>query len=108
RGLLSFEEAVGLISAAPARLFGLRDRGTLRVGAAADIVVFDPDVIGHGPITLSSDLPGGAQRLVSDPFGIEYVLVNGTTTVQGGSLTGATTGTVLRSGRDTVTASMSP
>src|SRR5262249_57194760 len=50
RGLLSFEEAVALISAAPARLFGLRGRGTLRVVAAADIVRVEPESIGHGPI----------------------------------------------------------
>ena len=47
RGLLSWEQAVRLLTDVPARLYGLRDRGRLVPGAFADIVVFDPDSIGH-------------------------------------------------------------
>jgi N-acyl-D-aspartate/D-glutamate deacylase len=103
RGLLSFEEAITFLSAIPARLYGLSNRGTLEVGKAADVVIFDPDSIGRGPIGIRSDLPGGAQRLYSEPEGVHEVLVNGTTAARNGVLSGATPGRTIRSGRDTVT-----
>jgi N-acyl-D-aspartate/D-glutamate deacylase len=108
RGLLSYEEAIALMTSVPARACGLRDRGTLRVGAAADIVAFDPDTIGHGPVERRSDLPGGAVRLFTEPFGVEEVIVNGDITVHAGALTGATSGTVLRAGSHTVGVAAAP
>jgi N-acyl-D-aspartate/D-glutamate deacylase len=88
---------------APARLYGLRDRGRLAPGARADIVVFDPATIGPGRVTTRADLPGGASRLYSEPEGISRVMVNGVTVARDGALTGATPGTVLRAGRDSET-----
>jgi N-acyl-D-aspartate/D-glutamate deacylase len=107
RGLLSFEEAITFLSAIPAGLYGLCNRGTLEVGKAADVVIFDPETIGRGPIGIRSDLPGGAQRLYSEPQGVHEVLVNGTTAARNGVLTGATPGRTIRSGRDTVTPALS-
>ncbi len=106
RQLLPLERAVQLITDAPARLVGLHDRGRIEEGFRADLVLFDPDHIGPGPVYTRQDLPGGASRLFSDPSGIEHVFVNGVEIVRSNTLTGALPGTVLRSGRNlsTVTA----
>ena len=104
RQLVSLERAVQLITSAPAALFGLRDRGVLREGAIADVVVFDPD-----DRRLRRRHPRRATSPATPPAspparsGIVRVLVNGTVIVEDGKATGATPGTVLRSGRDTDT-----
>jgi N-acyl-D-aspartate/D-glutamate deacylase len=103
RGLLSWEEAIRQLTDIPARLYGLRDRGRLRPGAWADIVVFDPDTVDHGAVRTRDDLPGGASRLYADATGIEHVLVNGTEIARHGSLVDVRPGHVLRSGQDTDT-----
>ncbi len=103
RGLLSWEAAIRELTDVPARLYGLRDRGRVDIGWRADLVVLDPDRIGHGPEHTRDDLPGGAGRLYAEAEGIEHVLVNGVTIARAGELTGATPGTVLRSGLDTDT-----
>ncbi len=103
RQLVSLERAVQLITSAPASLFGLRDRGVLREGAIADVVVFDPATVDSEEATLVRDLPGDSARLTAGSQGIVRVLVNGTPIVEEGKATGATPGTVLRSGRDTET-----
>jgi N-acyl-D-aspartate/D-glutamate deacylase len=103
RGLLSWEQAVRLLTDVPARLYGLRDRGRLVRGGFADIVVLDPTTIGHGPVRTRDDLPGGASRLYADAVGVGHVLVNGTEIARDGDFTGAVPGRVLRSGIDTDT-----
>jgi N-acyl-D-aspartate/D-glutamate deacylase len=103
RGLLTWEQAVRQLTDIPARLYGLRDRGRLVPGAFADIVVFDPATIGHGPVRTRDDLPGGASRLYAEAIGVNHVLVNGTEIVRRGAFTGAVPGRVLRSGADTDT-----
>jgi N-acyl-D-aspartate/D-glutamate deacylase len=103
RGLLSWEEAIRELTDVPARLYGLRDRGRITEGWWADLVVIDPERVGHGREHTRDDLPGGASRLYAEADGIEHVLVNGGEIVRHGKLTGATPGTVLRSGTDTDT-----
>jgi N-acyl-D-aspartate/D-glutamate deacylase len=103
RQLLSLERAVQMLTDAPAQLFGLRDRGRVAPGYIADLVVFDPATIGSDDATLVRDLPGGSARLTAGSRGVERVLVNGVATVADGKATGDTPGTVVRSGRDTVT-----
>jgi N-acyl-D-aspartate/D-glutamate deacylase len=103
RGLLPLEEAVRLMTDAPARLLGLRDRGRIAEGAHADLVVFDPDRVASGPAIARHDLPGGGERLYAESIGVEHVFVNGTEIVARGQLTGEASGAVLRSGRDTET-----
>jgi N-acyl-D-aspartate/D-glutamate deacylase len=103
RGLLSVEEAVHQLTDVPARLYGLRARGRLALGWAADIVVFDPDRVGTAPARARYDLPGDNLRLYAAAEGIEHVFVNGRHIVAGDQFTGDSGGTLLRSGRDTET-----
>jgi N-acyl-D-aspartate/D-glutamate deacylase len=103
RKLVGLERAVRMITDDPAQLFGLRERGRLEEGYHADVVVFDPATVGSEDATLVADLPGGSARLTAGSHGISRVLVNGVETVRDGKATGATPGTVLRSGRDTRT-----
>jgi N-acyl-D-aspartate/D-glutamate deacylase len=88
---------------APAQLFGLRDRGELREGYHADVVLFDPEKVATDEVQLVKDLPGGSARLFADAIGVQRVIVNGTTIVDDGVQTGALPGKVMRSGRDTYT-----
>jgi N-acyl-D-aspartate/D-glutamate deacylase len=103
RKLISVERTVQLMTQAPAQLFGLVDRGVLAVGMNADIAVFDPNTVGSKLATLVTDLPGDCARLTAGSEGVVRVLVNGTAVVVNGETTGATPGTLLRSGRDTYT-----
>jgi len=104
QGVIGLEAAVQKITSRPAAYFGLVDRGELREGYHADIVVFDAATIARGPTYRRHDLPGGdAYRLYADAIGIDHVLVNGVEIVRSGEHTGKLPGTVLRSGRDTRT-----
>jgi hypothetical protein len=66
-------------------------------------VIFDPQSVATDEVKLVNDLPGGTARLFADAIGVQRVMVNGTTIVEGGKQTGALPGKVLRSGRDTYT-----
>ncbi|MCV7258311.1 aminoacylase [Mycobacterium shimoidei] len=101
--VVTLEEAVRLITDVPARLYGLTDRGRIAPGWHADLVLFDPATVDHGPERTRYDLPAGAPRLVADAHGISTVLVGGVEACRDGEATGALPGTVLRSGRDTET-----
>lgn len=103
RKLVPLQRAVRMITGAQADTFGLAGRGYLRAGHHADVVVLDPETITSDDATLVFDLPGGAPRLTAGSQGVRRVLVNGVETVRDGAATGATPGTLLRSGRDTVT-----
>ncbi len=103
RGLLSLVEAVHMCSDVPARLYGLRGRGRIAEGWVADVVVFDPSAVASEAPRPRYDLPGGGMRLVAQSVGVSHVIVSGTEIVAGTEFTGATPGTVLRSGRDTDT-----
>ncbi|MFC5721741.1 amidohydrolase family protein [Streptomyces gamaensis] len=103
RRLLPLEQAVRLLTDAPARLFGLRGRGRIAEGHHADLVLFDPERIDAAPASLVHDLPGDGPRLDSRAVGVVSVRVNGVETVRHDVLTGALPGVVLRSGRDTET-----
>ena len=98
RKVLSLEEAVRRMTSDPADFFGIRDRGRLRPGLAADIVIFsEKEVSSGGRPERCYDLPGGAKRMVMRSRGIHYTIVNGAVTWENGALTGAAAGEVLRS-----------
>jgi N-acyl-D-aspartate/D-glutamate deacylase len=104
RQLVSLERAVQQLTDAPARLFGLRDRGTIAAGGRADLVVFDPETVGATAATTVHDLPGAdSPRMTAASEGVVRVYVNGVETVVDGKPTGDRPGVVLRSGRDTDT-----
>ncbi len=77
RGALSLAEATRMLTSAPAALFGIRDRGALQPGYAADLLLFDPHAVGRGPKQRVFDLPGGNPRLTTPPVGVHGVWVNG-------------------------------
>jgi len=96
--VLTLEEAVRRMTTDPADFYGIKDRGRIAPGLAADLVLFDPTTVGSGgrPERLY-DLPGGGKRMVMRSKGIEMTLVNGEVTWENGKLTGAAAGRVLRS-----------
>ena len=98
RKVLTLEEAVRRMTSDPADFFGIKDRGRLKPGLAADIAIFDPATVASvGRPERRYDLPGGAKRMVMRSQGIEYTVVNGKVTWENGALTGAAGGEVLRS-----------
>ena len=100
---LGLERAVRMITSRPAEVFGIAGRGRLAPGLAADVVVFDPDTVGDGPLERVYDFPGGADRLISRAEGIDAVIVNGTVIRRAGedrvSPSGPLPGRLLRNGR---------
>ena len=78
KGLLSLEEGVRRLTSWPADVLGLSDRGRLKEGNPADLVIFDADTIGASKLKRIYDLPAGADRLVSEAVGVDSVIVNGT------------------------------
>ena len=100
----SLEEVIHRYSYEVARKWGLRDRGVLREGAYADVVVFDDlEKLSISLMRIVHDLPGGAMRLRTTSTGINRVLCNGREVFAEGAYTGELGGRLLRSGRDTVT-----
>jgi N-acyl-D-aspartate/D-glutamate deacylase len=85
RKALPLELAVWRLTAQPAMVFGLHDRGRIEVGLAADLVAFDADRVGSGEEERVWDFPGGAHRLVTPSTGVEWVWVNGTVVRQHGA-----------------------
>jgi len=104
-GVMSLPEAVHQLTQVPATALGIRDRGLLAQGLYADLVVFDGENVGRGPVYTRYDLPGTTAegRLYADAIGIDWVVVNGQVVVRDGEVAQVRPGTVFRSGRDTVT-----
>ena len=99
---VTLEEAHYRLSALPAHAAGFRDRGVLREGAAADVVVYDLDKLKIDPEwvgEIAHDFPGGEWRRVQRAHGYRAIVVNGATTFEHGKCTGATPGKLLRRGR---------
>lgn len=76
-GVLPLEAAVKKLTGDPAAVFGIKGRGALRPGHAADLVLFDPATVNRGPKTRVQDLPGGGSRLVTPALGVHGVWING-------------------------------
>lgn len=77
RGTLPVEQAVRKLTSEPADLFGIRDRGRIKTGAHADLLLFDPKTVGRGPSRRVHDLPAGASRLTTPGIGVHGVWING-------------------------------
>ncbi|HEX4016702.1 MAG TPA: amidohydrolase family protein [Frankiaceae bacterium] len=107
RKLIGLEEAVHLMTAVQADLYGLVDRGRVVEGGWADLVVLDPETVASHEVGMRFDVPGGAGRLYAEADGIEHVFVNGQAIVRDGKLTNDRPGALLRSGRDSHTADLS-
>jgi N-acyl-D-aspartate/D-glutamate deacylase len=95
-GEFTLEEAVRMITLAPAMAWGFSDRGLLREGAAADINVFDPVQVGPAVPRVVNDLPGGGKRLEQRANGFKATAVNGQLTIVDGQHTGVRPGSLLR------------
>jgi N-acyl-D-amino-acid deacylase len=98
RQALTLEEAVRMVTLAPANAWGFADRGLVRAGMVADLNVFDPATVGPAVPTLVDDLPAGGRRLEQRSDGFLATLVGGDVTIFQGSLTGSTPGRLLRAG----------
>ncbi len=96
RKVLTLEQAVRKLTFESASVFGLHDRGLLRPGMAADIVVFDPATVNAGKETVVRDFPAGGWRIREEAIGVHYTIVNGTVLLEDGVHTGALPGRVLR------------
>jgi N-acyl-D-amino-acid deacylase len=103
KGVLTLEQAVEMLSARSADLFGIAGRGRLAPGLAADVTVFDPATVGCSALRRVRDLPAGADRLVADATGVRAVVVNGVVLRQDGrdavDPEGPLPGHLLRGGR---------
>jgi len=93
---LTLEQAVRMLSFDNATHWGFADRGLIREGFAADLIVFDPDTVGPEMPEVVRDLPAGARRLVQRARGISATVVNGETVLRDGKHTGALPGRLLR------------
>lgn len=99
RQLLSLEDAVRRLTFQPARIMGLHDRGLLREGLAADLMVFDLSRIDVKEDEVWHDGPAGVPRRVQGAEGVHYVIVGGRVVLDHGQHTGALPGRVLRARR---------
>ena len=95
-GLYSLEEGVRRLTAGPARVLGLADRGQLRPGMKADVNVLDPARVAERQPELVHDFPGGAPRYIQKSLGYKATIVNGAVTLEDGEHTGERAGQVLR------------
>jgi N-acyl-D-amino-acid deacylase len=92
----TLEQAVRMITLVPATLWGFADRGLIREGLAADLVVFDPETIAAEMPEVVDDLPAGARRLIQRTRGVAATVVNGEVLLRDGKHTGALPGQLLR------------
>lgn len=87
KGVLTLEDAVHKLTQVQAELFGFHDRGVLKPGFVADVVVFDPATVAPGPLRRVRDFPADAERLTADqPTGMRHLLVNGVPVIDDGAL----------------------
>lgn len=96
RGAFTLEQAVRKMTHDNARAFELKDRGLVKEGYCADLVLFDADRVRPHVPKIENDLPGGARRLVQKADGIRATIVNGAITLENGESTGTFAGQVLK------------
>jgi N-acyl-D-amino-acid deacylase len=94
--VMSLEQAVRRLTFESASIFGLYDRGLLRPGMVADIVIFDPDTVKPLPLEVLHDFPTGAKRIKEPAQGVHMTIVNGQVLMEDGKHAGNLPGRVLR------------
>jgi N-acyl-D-aspartate/D-glutamate deacylase len=97
--VFTLEEAVRMLTLAPARAWGFSDRGLVREGMIADLNVIDPKRVGPEMPTVAKDLPGGALRIKQTSTGILATIVGGEIVLKNGQPTGAMPGRLIRGPR---------
>lgn len=95
RKIASLEEGVRKLTFMVASIFGLHDRGLIRPGMAADLVLFDPATVRECEPEMVRDLPGGEKRLIQKAVGVKMTIVNGEILIEDGEHSGALPGRVL-------------
>jgi len=100
-GLMDLEQAHWRLSAYPAMAAGIRDRGWIREGAPADLVIYDLDELDVGEVEKAWDFPAGAWRIIRKPRGYRHIMVNGEETFRDNECTGNVPGRLLRHGSAT-------
>jgi len=98
-GILTLEDAHHRLSGMPAWAAGFKDRGLVREGLAADLMIYDLGALKAGPVEILKDLPAGEWRRVQRAEGYRWIMVNGQVTFEDGKCTGATPGGLLRFGQ---------
>jgi len=96
--ILTLEDAHHRLSGMQAWAAGMTDRGLVREGLAADLMIYDLDALRVGPVEIVNDLPAGEWRRVQRAEGYRWIMVNGQVTFEDGKCTGATPGRLLRFG----------
>jgi N-acyl-D-aspartate/D-glutamate deacylase len=96
RKLMTLESAVHKLTFMIASLFGFHDRGLVRPGWAADLVLFDPATVGALEPENARDYPGGTRRMIQRATGVHYTVVNGQVVIENGEYTGSLSGRILR------------
>lgn len=96
KGVFSLEEAIRRVTLMPATIAGLTDRGMIREGLSADIMVFDPETIQAKPKELVRDMPNNDTRYIQKAEGVHKVVVNGKVVIDEGEPTGDLSGRVIR------------
>ena len=97
--VISLEDAHFKLSYLPAHFGGFKDRGAIKEGSPADIVVYDLNKLEVLPSEIAEDLPGGEWRRIQKAKGYNWIMVNGEVTFEEGEATGAMPGRLLRNGR---------
>ncbi len=88
RKIMSLEQAIYRLMGQPSQIYGIVERGYIKQGAFADLMLFDPNTIGRRPARWVCDLPAGERHLTTDPLGVHGVWVHGTRIVDEGGLIG--------------------
>jgi N-acyl-D-aspartate/D-glutamate deacylase len=94
-GKLSLERAIHRITAEPADAWGIKNRGRIKLGAAADLTLFDANTIARGAEEFVNDLPGHGNRYIRHACGIDNVIVNGEVVIDAGGYTSSRTGQIV-------------